>query len=127
MPVRSSDGSVFRWPDAATVHRAAREWAARLAAARPDVLRVGYFGSYARGDWGVGSDLDLVAVVAEPLPPGATAGRDWDTTALPVPADLLVYAEAEFRALVASDRRMGQVLREEVVWVGEGDGASLRR
>jgi predicted nucleotidyltransferase len=28
------------------------------------VVRIGYFGSYARGDWGVGSDLDVIAVVA---------------------------------------------------------------
>jgi len=26
-------------------------------------LRIGYFGSYARGDWGVGSDLDLLVIV----------------------------------------------------------------
>jgi predicted nucleotidyltransferase len=29
------------------------------------VLEIGYFGSYARGDWGVGSDVDLIVIVAE--------------------------------------------------------------
>ncbi|WP_376791658.1 nucleotidyltransferase domain-containing protein [Thermoflexus sp.] len=40
-----------------------RIWAERVARERPEVLRIGYFGSYARGDWGVGSDLDLVVIV----------------------------------------------------------------
>lgn len=59
MPVRSLDSSVLRWPDATTVHQAVCRWAREAARTRPEVLRVGYFGSYARGDWGVGSDLDL--------------------------------------------------------------------
>jgi len=46
------------------VDRAVRVWAEGLSASHREVLRVGYFGSYARGDWGVGSDLDVI-IVAE--------------------------------------------------------------
>ncbi len=49
MPVRSLDSPVLTWPDRETVVRALRAWADGLARARRDVLRVGYFGSYARG------------------------------------------------------------------------------
>ncbi|MGQ9602514.1 MAG: nucleotidyltransferase domain-containing protein, partial [Candidatus Bipolaricaulia bacterium] len=63
MPVRSLNSSVLKWPDAKTVDRAVRIWAKEIAQLKPEVVRIGYLGSYARGDWGVGSDLDLVVVV----------------------------------------------------------------
>ena len=37
----------------------------------------GCFGSFARGDWGVGSDLDLVAVVRRAERPFIERARDW--------------------------------------------------
>src|SRR6266516_1120095 len=65
MPVRSLNSRVLRWPNADVVIGAARNWATALGRARKDVIRIGYIGSYARGDWGVGSDLDLVIVTDE--------------------------------------------------------------
>jgi hypothetical protein len=99
------------------VDSAVREWATAQAAARPQLIRLGYFGSYARGDWGVGSDVDLVAVVASAARPFRQRGRDWDTRALPVPADLLVYTEAEFAEVVQRGDRFAGVMTTEVVWV----------
>lgn len=55
MPVRSLRSSVLKWPDRAQVDAAVREWAAQVALSRPEVVRIGYFGSYARGDWGWGA------------------------------------------------------------------------
>ena len=63
MPVRSLRSSVLRWRDRSEVDQAARRRAAEVGTKCPDVLRTGYFGSYARGDWGVGSDLDLLVIV----------------------------------------------------------------
>lgn len=63
MPVKSSNSSVLRWPDRQTIDRAIRGWAGTLGRQRSDVLRIGYFGSYARGEWGVGSDLDVIIIV----------------------------------------------------------------
>lgn len=117
MPVRSLTSSVLVWPDRSRVDRAIREWAAGVAAAMPDVRRLGYFGSYARGDWGVGSDLDLIVVVAASHEPRARRGLAWDTTALPVPADLLIYTEEEWRQLEADNGRFARALGQEVVWV----------
>ena len=39
---------------------ALRAWSDELRRSRPKAARVGYFGSYSRGDWGVGSDLDVL-------------------------------------------------------------------
>lgn len=71
MPVRLLNSSVLTWPDRATVERALRAWAQEEIPRHSGVVQIGYFGSYARGDWGVGSDIDLIAVLAdsaEPLP-----------------------------------------------------------
>ncbi len=99
MLVRSLSSSVLRWPDAREVDQAVRQWARRVAALHPDVLRVGYFGSYARGDWGPGSDVDLIVVVRSCDEPFERRAARLDATGLPVPADVLVYTEAEWRDL----------------------------
>lgn len=116
MPTRSSSSSVLVWPDRDAVVRAAGDWAREVAAADPNVLRIGYMGSYARGNWGVGSDLDLVVVVKASDERWELRGAAWDTTSLPVPADLLVYTEGEWDAL-DPDGRLGKVLRSEVQWL----------
>lgn len=117
MPVRSLLSSVLRWPDDREVRDALSRWTARAAAERNELVRVGYIGSYARGDWGPGSDLDVVLVVAHAREPFIERGRSWDLTSLPVPADVLVYTETEFQDLARSESRFGRLLREEAVWV----------
>ena len=61
---------------------------------------MGYFGSYARGDAGFGSDLDLVAVVKRSEVPRMERNRDWPYERLPVPADLLVFTVDEWRGMM---------------------------
>ncbi len=117
MPVRSLSSSVLRWPDARTVERAFRQWAEEVVRNRKDVLRIGYWGSYARGDWGVGSDLDVIVIVRSSSQPFEKRAVEWDTAHLPVPVDLLVYTEEEWRSLIRQ-RRLGGALMREAVWVG---------
>ena len=117
MPVRSSNSSVVIWPDRSVVDRAVRRWAAK-AATRLEVVRIGYFGSYARGDWGPGSDLDLIVVVESSQVPFNRRTVDWDTAELPVPTDVLVYTLEEWRRL-DPDSRFAATLQNETVWVFE--------
>lgn len=121
MPVRSSSSSVLKWPDRESVDRAVREWAAGRAGEREDVVRIGYVGSYARGDWGPGSDLDLIVILEETDAPFEERGRAWDTLDLPVPADLLVYTRAEWRRMREAGRRFVREAEAEAVWVWVGD------
>lgn len=97
--------------------RAARMWAQEMAFSRPDVLRIGCFGSYARGDAGVGSDLDLVAIVGSATRPFAERAVDWPSERLPVPADLLVYTEDEWNRLLLTGSRFANVMTNETVWL----------
>jgi hypothetical protein len=86
-----------------------------MAETRPHVLRIGYFGSYARRDWGVGSDLDIVVIVEHTALAPESRARDWDTSGLPVPADVLVYTPKELEELPS--HRLRAVLETETVWV----------
>lgn len=97
--------------------RAARRWAADMAGRQPGVLRIGCFGSYARGDAGVGSDIDLVAVARDAGEPFIHRSASWPVEQLPVPAELLVYTDAEWEHLMAAGGRFTDTLRREVVWL----------
>jgi len=98
------------------VAQALKRWAEKIARERPEVIRLGFFGSYARGDWGVGSDLDLIIIVAGSDKPFEMRPSDFDTLDLPVPADLLVYTQEEWQALKPESRFFHRLDRE-AAWV----------
>lgn len=127
MPVRSSASSVLAWPDRSVVDAAVRQWAQGERLRCPALLAVGYFGSYARGQHGVGSDVDLVLLVSDSARPFAERALDWDTTHLPVPADLLVYTRAEWNGLMATGSPFSRRLHDETVWVLEAEGSLEHR
>ena len=116
MPVRSLNSSVLKWPDRDQVDASVRKWAKAVTARRNDVRRIGYYGSYARGDWGVGSDLDLVVVLASSGEPPLDRNLQFDLTELPIPAEVVVFTEAEWNALDPS-KRFHRTLQEETEWV----------
>ena len=62
-PFLSSAGS--RFANREEVILLARETAARIAAAYPEIIRIIVFGSFARGDYGPRSDLDLLIIFKE--------------------------------------------------------------
>jgi predicted nucleotidyltransferase len=98
------------------VDRAVRTWAEDLATSDETVVRVGYFGSYARGDWGVGSDLDVVIVVRESDRPFERRALRFDASALPVPADVFVYTTEEWGRMSAIGG-LPRTVASQVVWV----------
>ena len=116
MPVRLLSSSVMRWPNGKTVHDAVQLWAKRMAQTHSGVLRIGYFGSYARGDWGFGSDVDLIVIVDKSDLPFERRPIQWDTLQLPVQADLLVYTQEEWAAMTG---RFRQTIDREAMWVYE--------
>lgn len=117
MPVRSLGSSVMRWPGAAEVDAAIRAWADKLTAGDRNVVAVGYFGSYARGDWGPGSDVDVVILVRSSETPFVGRVAPGDATTLPVQADVLTYTLDEWAALQERGGRFARTLATEVRWV----------
>jgi predicted nucleotidyltransferase len=122
MPVRSLSSSVLKWPNRTTVDSAVRRWAEKVSKEKKDIRKIGYFGSYARGDWGVGSDLDLIVILDKSDQPMEKRAANWDTTELPVPADLLIYTTDEWREMIERGR-FGRTLIREAVWVYTGVGS----
>jgi uncharacterized protein len=127
MPVRSLNSPVFKWPDREFVHQALLEWVEQKAKEKPELLRAGYFGSYARGDWGVGSDLDLILILDQSPVGFYQRATEWDATSLPVPVDILVYTEDEWKALASRGDRFQKLVEAEAIWVlDKRPGLSLR-
>ncbi len=100
MPVRSLNSSVLKWPDARTVDSAVRCWTDKVLQERQDILAIGYFGSYARGDWGVGSDLDLIIILKNSDKPFEKRSLDWNTEKLPVPVIGAVSTPGKYWVIV---------------------------
>ena len=66
----------------------------------------------------MGSDLDLVVVLTECGEPPLRRGLAFDTiSGFPLPVDLLVYTQDEWRRLEAEKAPFMRRLRAEVAWV----------
>jgi predicted nucleotidyltransferase len=117
MPVRSLNSSVFKWPDLQTVQQSVVAWANEVGRSRPEISQIGYFGSYARGDWGVASDLDIVVILSRSEQKFGQRALDLDTTGFPVPVDIMVYTRDEWIKLIARGGRFSRVVEHEVRWV----------
>jgi predicted nucleotidyltransferase len=117
MPVKSLNSSVIRWPNKAEVSSAAANWARELVSQRPEILRIGIIGSYGREDWGVGSDLDLIVVVKDSSEQFEARNLGIDVSSLPVPVDLMVYTEAEWRKLSEERGRFYETVVREGNWI----------
>lgn len=117
MPVRSLSSPVFKWPDRAQVHEALCTWVDALVDQQPDVRMVGYIGSYARGDWGVGSDVDLIVVVDNDDTPFLDRTISLDFTEIPVPVDVLTYTASEWDKLINRGGKFSETIKTEIVWI----------
>jgi hypothetical protein len=117
MPVRSLNSSVIKWPDQKTGHNAVSDWARKVSQEHPKIIRIGYVGSYARGDWGVGSDLDLIIFLERSERSFWQRALDLPLPDLPVPADMLVYIMDEWQSLAKQGTRFYKTVQREARWV----------
>lgn len=116
MPTRSLNSSILKWPDSRAVETALRDWIEPVISGRSDVLHIGYFGSYANDRWGVGSDLDIIIIVENSDQSFENRARQWDGSALPVPAEILIYTLAEWKSF-DKNSRFYQMLKADTVWL----------
>ena len=115
MPVRSLTSAVFKWPDREQVLSTARRWAISLRRENRAVELVLCIGSYARNDWGVGSDLDVIVVLSDTNLSRLQRHARYYPQGLPVPADLWVYTTAEWEGLSLRAPHLWQRLQREMV------------
>jgi len=111
MPTRSLNSSVLKWPSKERIISDLNKWVKTLKK-NSSILKIGYFGSYAEGNFGVGSDLDIVIIIKETKTPFIYRAKDFDTTSFCVDVDLLVYTPEEWQKLKAS-------FKNKVKWIFE--------
>lgn len=116
MPVRSLNSPVIKWPDKTLVDKTFRKWVDNQTSSHDELIGAGYYGSYARNDWGVGSDLDIVLIVNSIKGPNNKRTLNWDCSALPVAVDLTVYTKGEWEQIQQSDSKFANTLRQQMVW-----------
>ncbi|MGJ3251198.1 MAG: nucleotidyltransferase domain-containing protein [Elainellaceae cyanobacterium] len=109
----------MRWPSREEVDAAVRQWAQEAMVNDSTIQAVGYFGSYARGDAGVGSDLDLIVILQASDRPFHQRSLAWQFSEIPVPVESVVYTQSEWQQMVANPSRFYQTLMQEAVWVAE--------
>jgi len=117
MPVRSLTQSLLRWPEPELILAQVAAWAAAVAADHPGLVRVGVFGSYGRGDAGVGSDLDLLLIDRQAAGPQHQRLLAWPLADLPLSCDALVLTPQEHQELMAGGSAMAGALLNECRWL----------
>ncbi len=117
MPVRSSNSSVLKWPDRDQVIRAARRYAEQVLAADERAMRVGIFGSYAKGTMGPGSDADILVELADCEEPFERRALRLPPPRLPVPVDLLVLTSREIADRTAQGGRWQREVLATILWL----------
>jgi predicted nucleotidyltransferase len=110
MPVRSLNSSILKWPNKKEVLSYLKIWAKKIKNKKPEIIKIGYFGSYAKNNYGVGSDLDLVIILKETNIPFIYRAKEFDTTSLPTCVDVLIYTEKEWEKLSSS-------FKKYVIWL----------
>jgi uncharacterized protein len=115
--------SVLRWPDPDKVMQATRRWADCQAEDHPGLIAVGVYGSYGRGDAGVGSDLDLLLIDRHAHGLQRERLLQWPLELLPLTCDALILTPEELQALLVPAGgmagRMGKALSQECRWLWE--------
>lgn len=119
MPVRSLNSSVIKWPPRREVEKSLIQLSNRLTRERDDVIRIGYFGSYAKGNWGVGSDLDVIIILEESDEPFERRGAHFDTSAIPVSTELLVYTREEWKKMKRQNVSFYGSVSDEIIWLDQ--------
>ncbi|BBO67250.1 DNA polymerase subunit beta [Desulfosarcina alkanivorans] len=108
---------MLKWPRRDEVIKALRQWLKKQRAIHPEIIQLGYFGSLAKGNWGVGSDLDLIVIIQESSIPFEKRPLAWDFDTLPVPTDILIYTTEEWQDMRKKGGRFVDTIEKEAVWL----------
>jgi hypothetical protein len=108
---------VLKWPRRDEVKKALLRWLKKKMATSQEIMRLGYFGSFAKGNWGVGSDLDLIAIIQDSSIPFERRPITWNFDTLPVPTDILIYTMKEWQDMRQKGGKFVDMIEKEAVWL----------
>ena len=117
MHARSSNSVRVVFADKEAVLLGLRSYAEHVRASRPEVEKVGYFGSYATGTYGPASDVDLLIVLRRAHKRFIDRIPDYVPSDMPVSCDVFPYTSQEIgRMTMEGNLWLAHVLRE-VIWL----------
>jgi predicted nucleotidyltransferase len=113
----SSNSVKVLFADKERVLRELRDWAADLKRRRPEVERIGLFGSYATDTYGPRSDADLLIVLRTSDKPFRDRIPDFLPGGLSIPCDVFPYTAAEIESLQRDGSPWIRHVLKEVIWL----------
>lgn len=123
--VSSTGVRVFVARDRAIVLNEVSVWSRSLRESNPHVRRIGLFGSYAKGTYGPGSDLDIILIMdASTEPRWFMRSAAIDTAGLGVGADLFIYTESEMARMQKTSGWFRHIM-EEALWFPQQAEAAI--
>ena len=117
MPKRCSGSVKITSVPRAELEAALRRWAETIGPERPEILRIGYFGSYAHGDHTPASDLDVVVLLGECDRPMLQRMLDYLPDGVPVGCEVFPYTADEVDRMRRDGRGWWREIETNAVWV----------
>ncbi len=94
-----------------------KEWSYEAAKTHKEILKIGYFGSYARDDYTPSSDLDILIVVKHSNKPPHKRLLDYSLDYFPVGCEVFVFTEEEIRKKKESKKGWLNTILSEIQWI----------
>jgi len=114
---KSSTSVKVFFADKPRVLQELQAWAAKLKAQRPNVEKVGLFGSYATDTYGPASDADLLLVLRTSDRPLRDRIPDFLPENVSVPCDVFPYTTTEIENLQHDNSPWIRHVLQEVIWL----------
>lgn len=93
------------------------EWADQISRSNKDILRIGYFGSYARDDYTPSSDLDVLIVLKDSNTPPHKRLHDYSIKGFPIGCEFFVFTEEEIEQKGKNEGGWMHTILSEVKWI----------
>jgi predicted nucleotidyltransferase len=106
----SSTSARVRYAEPERIRKAVHDYAREIRGTHPEVRSIRWFGSWVRGDAGVGSDVDLCIIVDHSDGPRRDRIMDFLPRVFPVGIDLFIYTAAEFTTLLTEHPAMREAI-----------------
>jgi len=117
MPKKSSNFVRVVFADKKKVLRQLKDYARKLMRTRPEVEKVGYFGSYATDTFGPASDVDLLIILRESPKRFLDRVPDYIPEDLSVSCDCFPYTEKEIEKMKQEGNPWLRHVLKETVWL----------
>jgi predicted nucleotidyltransferase len=117
MQRKSSDSVKVFFADKQKVTAELKQYADNLRRRRPEVLKVGFFGSYATDNFGPASDVDLIIILRKSDKRFLDRIPEYMPDNLSVGCDCFAYTTDEVERMQRDDNRWLRHILKEVIWL----------